>query len=173
MNTAQEAFQTQLRADVASQLEEVTSGLTATVTSMANQMTADGNSREVAANEAMSTLTATAAANTAALTTRMSALDASNTARMTALDSTITASLGTAVTALNSSVTSRLGAVTTALASKRGLTAHMFSAGCASRPHGGWYVSPCGASAPAPSTVTRIRTRTAAPESDGASGSKS
>ena len=80
MNTAQEAFQTQLRADVASQLEEVTSGLTATVTSMANQMTADGNSREVAANEAMSTLTATAAANTAALTTRMSALDASNTA---------------------------------------------------------------------------------------------
>ena len=155
MNVAQTEFQAELRADVAAQLEEVTSGITATVTAMANQMTVDGNSREVATNAAMSTLTATAAANTAALTSRMSALDASNTARMTALDSTITASLGSAVTALNASVTSRLGAVTTALASKRGMTSHMFSGGCSSRAHGGWYVSPYGVPAPVSASARR------------------
>ena len=107
MNSAQVAFQTDLRDEVASQLSTVTNDLTATVTAMATQMTDAGQSRELAANAAMSTLTATAAANTAALTSRMSALDASNTARMTALDSTITASLGSAVASLNQSVTVR------------------------------------------------------------------
>ena len=34
----------------------------------------------------------------------------------------------------------RLAAVTTALATKRGMTSHMFSGGCGSRQHGGWYV---------------------------------
>lgn len=139
MNSAQVAFQTDLRDEVASQLSTVTNDLTATVTAMATLMTEAGQSRELAANAAMSTLTATAAANTAALTSRMSALDASNTARMTALDSTITASLGSAVASLNQSVTVRLAAVTTALATKRGMTSHMFSGGCGSRQHGGWH----------------------------------